>query len=84
MILESGDVVFVSHRRLFEGDEARFFVGRTLICEGSLVKVEGYSFVRDLSNGHVVKKQEKRTKVLCLATAGQIVYELPRDIEPEK
>ena len=81
MILESGDTVLISHRRLFDGDEARFFVGRTIVCEGPLLKAEGYSFVRDLSNGHIIKKQEKRTKVLSLASPGQIVYQLPGNID---
>ena len=81
MILEQGDNVLVSHRRLFESDEARFFVGRTIACEDSLVKAEGYSFVRDLASGHIIKKEEKRTKVLSLVAPGQLVYQLPADID---
>ena len=81
MILESGDTVLVSHRRLFDGDEARFFVGRTIRCEGALFKAEGYSFVRDLANGHIVRKPERRTKVISLSAPGQIVYQLPADLD---
>ncbi len=77
MMFESGDMVLVSHRHLYEGDGDRFFIGRTIVCEGPLIKAEGYSFVRDLSNGHIIKKQEKRTKVLSLSTPGQMVYQLP-------
>ena len=62
MMLEPGDLVLVSNRRLFDGDAARFFIGRTMTCEGPLFKAEGYSFMRDLSNGHVIKKEEKRTR----------------------
>lgn len=83
MMLENGDKVLVSHRRLFDGDETRFFIGRTIMCEGPLVKIEGYSFVRDLSNGHVIKKEEKRIKLLSLASPGQMVYQLPADIDLE-
>lgn len=81
MIFNDGDAVLISHRRLFERDEPRFFVGRLLAREGSLLKVEGYTFVRDLSNGHIIKKEEKRTKVLSLDSPGHIVYELPSDID---
>ena len=83
MILENGNNVLISHRRLFDGDEARYFVGRSIVCEGSLIKAEGYSFVRDLSNGHIIKKQEKRIKVFSLASPGQMVYQLPGEIELE-
>ena len=83
MMLESGDTVLIAHRRLFEGDAARFFIGRTIACEGPLFKAEGYSFTRDLSNGHIIKKEEKRIKVLSLSSPGQIVYQLPGDIELE-
>lgn len=80
MILENGEVVVVSNRRLFERDETRFFVGRTIACEGALFKAEGFTFVRDLSNGHIIKKAEKRIKVLSLDSPGHIVYQLPSDI----
>ncbi len=84
MILETGDVVLVSHRRMFERDEVRFFLGQTVACEGPLLKAEGYTFVRDLSNGHIIKKEEKRKKVLSLDSPGHIVYQLPSDIDVDK
>jgi hypothetical protein len=83
MILDRNDVVLISHRRLFQHDEPRFFLGRAVECEGSLMKVEGFSFVSDLSNGHIVKKEEKRTKLLSLASPGYIVYQLPQDVNVE-
>jgi hypothetical protein len=79
MLLNDGDVVLVSNRRMFERDESRFFLGRTIASEGALLKVEGYTFVRDLSSGQIVKKDEVRIKVLSLASPGYIVYQLPRD-----
>ena len=83
MILETGDCILVSHRRLFDGDEARFFVGEVLVCEGDLVKVRGYSFVRDLANGHIVKKEEQRVKIFSFSAPGKIVYQLPDKIDLE-
>ena len=83
MILETGDVVLVSHRRMFERDEPRYFLGRTSACEGPLVKVEGFTFVRDLSSGHIVKKEERRIKVFSIASPGHIVYQLPDTIDIE-
>ncbi len=83
MILEIGDTVLISNRRMFERDEARYFLGRTVACEGSLLKVEGFTFARDMTDGHVIKKDEKRVKVLSLASPGYMVYQLPSDINIE-
>lgn len=81
MIVELGDTVLVSHRRMFQHDEARFFVGKTIACDRELLKLEGFSFVRDLSSGHVIRKDEQRTKLLSLASPGYIFYQLSGDID---
>ncbi len=65
----------------FERDETRFFVGRTVASEGHLLKAEGYSFVRDLSNGRIIKKEENRIKLISLDSPGYIVYQLPNDVD---
>lgn len=69
---------------MFQHDEDRFFLGRVITCEGVLVKLVGYTFVRDLSNGHIVRKNEKRARVLSLASPGYIVYQLPGDVQIEQ
>ena len=84
MILNDGDVVLVSNRRMYERDESRFFLGRTIASEGPLLKVEGFTFVRDMSCGLIVKKDELRTKLVSLDSPGFIVYQLPGDIDIEK
>jgi len=81
MILDNNDVVLLSNRRMFQHDEARYFLGRIVASEGELLKVEGFSFVRDQNTGHVVRKTEKRIKVLSLASAGYIVYQLASEID---
>lgn len=83
MIMETGATILISHRRLFEGDEPRYFVGRVVACEAPFVKAVGYSFVRDLSTGQIVKKQEQRTKLFSLSSPGFIVYQLPHEIDVE-
>lgn len=81
MFMNPGDVVLLSHRRIFQNDEPRYFLGRVLESEGPLLKVTGFTFVRDVSNGSIVKKDEVRTKVLSLASPGYIVYQLPQDVD---
>jgi len=77
MLLNIDDILFVSHRRLFPHEEPRFFVGRVITTEHELIKLEGFSFVRDLSSGQVIRKDEKRIKILSLASVGFFFYQLP-------
>lgn len=77
MLLEPGDTVLVSHRRMFQHDEARFFVGTLVAADHELLKLVGYTFVRDLSSDRVIRKDEQRTKLLSLASSGYFFYQIP-------
>jgi hypothetical protein len=83
MLLDVGDKVLVAHRRLFEGDESRFFVGRVDGYEAGLVKVSGWSYVHDVVSGQMVGKDEIRTKIISLSSGTLIVYQLPRHLALE-
>ena len=76
-----GDLIFASHRRLFEGDQVRFFIGRVDLYEAGLVKATGRSYVRDIVSGEVLEKPERRTKILSLSAGALIVYQLPEATE---
>jgi hypothetical protein len=80
MLLNEADKILVVHRRLFEKDEPRFFVGRVEAFDNGIVKVTGHSYVRDMMSGRVVEKLEARTKILSLTSGTLIVYQLPRDV----
>src|SRR5438132_12929098 len=77
MLLNEGDKILVSHRRLFEKDEGRFFIGRVDAYESGVIKATGHSFVRDILGGRMVEKKEARTKILSVASGTLIVYLLP-------
>lgn len=79
MILISGAKILVCHRRLFEGDLPRFFVGTVTACEQGLVKLCGFSWTRDPGQGFI-RKRDERTKILSLSSGALIVYELPSEI----
>lgn len=79
MVLHPGDKILAVHRRLFEGDSPRFFVGEVEECEGGLARVHGESWTRDMDSGLMVHKSMKRTKILALASGTLIVYQLPAD-----
>ena len=76
MILEAGNKVLVSHRRLFAQDEQRFFVGEVLGYDAGIVKLRGYSFVVDTIRGEVLRKEDARVKVIALHGGSLLVYQL--------
>jgi hypothetical protein len=76
MLLNEGDKILVAHRRLFEKDEVRFFVGRVEAHEAGIVKATGHCFVRDPIGGRVAE----RTEILSLSAGIHIVYQLPDSV----
>ena len=83
MILKEGDLILVAHRRLFEKDDARFFVGRVDGYDSGVVRATGHSHVRDPMSGKMVDKADARTKILSLSSGTLIVYQLPGELDFE-
>jgi hypothetical protein len=79
-MLKEGDTIFVAHRRLFENDEVRFFIGRVDDYEYGIVKATGRSYIRDIMRGRMLEKAEKRTKILSLSSGTFLVYQLPSNV----
>jgi hypothetical protein len=77
MILKPGDKVFITHRRMYEKDEPRYFVGEVIAYDAGIMKVGGFSFVRDLGTGLVIRKDEPRVKILSISSYAFLIYELP-------
>lgn len=76
-ILHEGDKVLVCHRRLFERDEERYFVGRLTAYDAGVLKVSGWTYLREFASGKVVRKDDLRTKLYSLASGTILVYQLP-------
>ncbi len=76
-MLEQGEKLLIVHRRLFETDTPRFFVGEVQVYEAGIAKVKGYTFVRDLFSGNMKKKSDARTKIMSIVSGTFIVYQLP-------
>jgi hypothetical protein len=76
-MLKHGDLIFVAHRRLFQSDQVRFFVGQVDEYEAGVVKATGRSYIRDAMVGQVLEKAEKRTKILSLSSGTLIIYQIP-------
>ncbi len=76
-MLKQGEKLLIVHRRLFEKDTPRFFVGEVEAYEAGLAKVKGYTFVKDLFSGSMKKKPDLRTKIMSIISGTFIVYQLP-------
>ena len=57
-----------------------FFVGEVQAYENGLVKVKGYTFVKDLFSGSMKKKPDVRTKIISMVSGTFIVYQLPATV----
>lgn len=80
-MLEIGNKVLIAHRRLYEKDESRYFVGEVLDYSDGVVKVKGYTFVRDLISGNFLRKRDPRTKIASILSGTMIFYMLPSETE---
>ncbi len=78
-MLQPGTKLLACHRRLFDGDQPRFFAGTVECCEHGLAKVTGFTWTRDAARGFL-RKDGKRTKIISLLSGTVIVYELPGEV----
>ncbi|NOT30237.1 MAG: hypothetical protein HOP15_07305 [Planctomycetes bacterium] len=81
MILDTGMKVLISHRRLFEGDQPRLFVGTVESYEDGLARVTGYTWIRDYHHGGFHCKDDVRTKIIAVASGSVIVYQLESSLD---
>jgi len=79
-ILNCGDKILIAHRRLFEGDSLRFFLGTVTDYEASVMKIEGRSCVQDPATGGVSIKDDLRTKLYTLQSGTILAYNLPASV----
>jgi hypothetical protein len=80
-MLNTGDKILVSHRRLFDEDQPRYFVGEVVGYDAGVVMVSGYSWVREPFSGGCSRKDDRRTKVLSLTSGSVLAYRLPESLD---
>ena len=80
MILQPGDKILVTHRRLFSDDAPRLFLGEVDHYEDGLILVTGHSWIRSPVLGEFHQKTDQRSKIVALGSGTVMVYQLPRDL----
>jgi len=84
VVIKPGDKILIVHRRLFEKDNTRFFIGGVEEYDGRLAKVTGFTFSQDLGTGHVHKKADPRTKIVAIGSGTVLAYLLTGDPQIDK
>jgi hypothetical protein len=84
-ILSPGEKIHVMHRRRFEKDVRRHFVGEVERYEQGVARASGYVFVIDDLNKHLfVKRPDRRTKLVPLMSGDVIVNVIPQTVDLER
>ena len=84
-ILSPGEKIHVMHRRRFEKDVRRHFVGEVEGYEQGVARASGYVFViDDLSKHLFVKRPDRRTKLIPILSGDVIVNVIPETVDLEQ
>lgn len=84
MLVNKGDIVLISHRRLFPEDPPRFFTGIVDEFDFGLVRITGYTWQHELVHGSMSRKTDRRTKIISLSSGLYFAYLLPGSVDIEK
>ena len=84
MLINKGDIILISHRRLFSEEPPRFFTGIVDDFENGLIRITGYTWQHELVHGSMSRKKDRRTKIISLSSGLYFAYLLPSSIDIEK
>lgn len=84
-LLNPGENIHVIHRRCFDKDVRRHFVGRVESYESGVARASGYVFsIDDLSKHLFVKRPDRRTKLIPIGSGDVIVNVIPESVDIER
>ncbi len=83
-ILNAGEKVHVIHRRHFDSEPHRHFVGTVNEYEDGVVRMTGHVFAVDPTTFQFVRRPEIRTRVVSVVSGEVIVNVLPPSVDLAK
>lgn len=83
-ILTAGDKVLIVHRRLFPSDYPRYFAGVVEVFEDGMAVVSGFTWEKEQFTGQIQKKEDRRKKIVPIASGTVLAYVIPRETEVDK
>ena len=84
MILQKGEKVHVIHRRVYEKDHHRHFVGVIEAYEGGVARVSGNVYTVDPVKFTFLRRPERRTRIISLISGDLLVNVLPATVDLDK
>jgi hypothetical protein len=84
MILKQGEKVHVIHRRNFEKEGRRHFVGIVDDYEHGVARVTGHVFALDKNEGAFERRKGVRTRIISLSSGDLFVNVIPETVDLEK
>jgi hypothetical protein len=83
MILNKGEKIHVIHRRHFEKDLHRHFVGVVEEYDSGVARVNGYVYTVDMAKFVFVKRPDRRIRVISVISGDLLVNVLPAAVDIE-
>jgi hypothetical protein len=84
MILEKGEKVHVIHRRHFDKDPHRHFLGVVDAYENGIARVTGHMFSVDPIKFSYFRRPEVRTRLIALNSGDVLLNIVPPSVDLEK
>jgi hypothetical protein len=84
MILRSGEKVHVIHRRHYEKDSHRHFIGVVEDYESGVARVVGHVYTVDTTKFQYVRRPEVRTRIISIVSGDLLINVIPPTVDIEK
>ena len=84
MILRSGEKVHVIHRRCYDKDAHRHFIGTIEAYEGGVARVVGHVFTVDTTKFQYIRRPEVRTRIISIIGGDLLINVIPPSVNLDK
>ena len=84
MILKQGEKVHVIHRRIYEKDHHRHFIGVVDVYHQGVARITGHVYTVDAVKFAFVKRPEVRTRLISVISGDVLVNVIPSKVNLEK
>jgi hypothetical protein len=84
MILAPGEKIHVIHRRHYEKDHHRHFIGLVDAYESGVARVTGNVYTVDLVKFAFVKRTERRTRLIAISSGDLLLNIIPPEVDLDK
>ena len=84
MVLQKGEKIHVIHRRYFEKEPQRHFVGLVEAYDAGVARVTGHVFAVDSVKFVFFRRPDIRTRLIAIASGDVLVNIMPSEVDLEK